>query len=48
MKKILIKIDAEKKGHVSLDVFSSILALHKVILTQESLQKLYRACREQG
>lgn len=37
IKKLLIQIDGDKTGCVKLEVFSQILALHKVILGPESL-----------
>lgn len=47
-KKLLVSIDAEKNGYVKLKIFQSILDLHKVILTQASLNSLRRVCSVPG
>ena len=40
VKKLLMQIDGEKTGQVKSDVFQSILALHNVILSEDSFKKL--------
>ena len=43
-----MQIDHEKTGQVKSDVFKSILALHSVILSNESFSRLQRLCSEAG
>ena len=42
VKKLLIQIDSDKTGAVKMEVMSQILALHKITLSANSLQKLKR------
>ena len=48
IKQLLSQIDQEKKGSVKMDVFATILQLHKVTLSQQSLASLKRECSMQG
>ena len=48
IKQLLVQIDADRLGSVKLDVFASILALHKVTLSQQSLARLKRECSVPG
>ena len=48
MKKLLLQLDGEKNGYVKLDVLQSVLSLHKVNLSQPSLNALKRECSVPG
>ena len=45
---MLVQIDTEKTGTVKMDVFATILELHKVHLSQQSLASIKRECSSPG